>query len=283
MIFGLTYPARLIAQTPLLPVSAREAVLTEISTRGRTPVARINAAKLGLAIFLFSTPVRLWAQNPPQDGATPPAATSNRFNAAEEHAANPDRPALQQRNPRYQIQREDVITIAFPLSPEFDQTVTVQPDGYISLYSAPSLHIQGMTIPEVVEALKKAYSSTLHDPIIDVDLQDFQRPFFTVSGQVGKPGQYDLRHDTTVAEAIGIAGGFTPNAKTQIFLFHRVSTGWFEVKKLSMNDILDGKKANEDALLGPGDMIFVPEKFITKFRKYVPYYVGTSVSPPQFP
>jgi polysaccharide biosynthesis/export protein len=246
-------------------------------------VARINAAKLGLAIFLFSAPVSLWAQNPPQDRATAPAATSNRFNAAEEHAANPDRPALQQRNPRYQIQREDVITIAFPLSPEFDQTVTVQPDGYISLYSAPSLHIQGMTIPEVVEALKKAYSSTLHDPIIDVDLQDFQRPFFTVSGQVGKPGQYDLRHDTTVAEAIGIAGGFTPNAKTQIFLFHRVSTGWFEVKKLSMNDILDGKKANEDALLGPGDMIFVPEKFITKFRKYVPYYVGTSVSPPAFP
>jgi hypothetical protein len=31
---------------------------------------------------------------------------------------------------------------------------------------------------------------------------------------------------------------------------------------------------NEDAELQPGDMIFVPEKFITKFRKYVPYSVG---------
>jgi hypothetical protein len=29
----------------------------------------------------------------------------------------------------------------------------------------------------------------------------------------------------------------------------------------------------------PGDMIFVPEKFITKFRKYVPYYVGASIDP----
>ena len=32
------------------------------------------------------------------------------------------------------------------------------------------------------------------------------------------------------------------------------------------------------AQLAPGDMIFVPEKFITKFRKYVPYGVGTSIA-----
>lgn len=228
-------------------------------------MARINVSKLGLAIFLFAVPPIAFAQAP-QEGANPPAQSSARFNATDEHEANPDRPALQQRYPRYQIQCEDVLSISFPLSPEFDQTVTVQPDGYVSLYGAPSLHIKGMTVPEVVEALKKAYSSTLHDPIVDVDLQDFQRPFFTVSGQVGKPGQYDLRHDTTVAEAIGIAGGFSPTAKTQIFLFHRVSTGWFEVKKLSMNDILNGKKANEDALLGPGDMIFVPRNSSPSFE-----------------
>jgi hypothetical protein len=34
-----------------------------------------------------------------------------------------------------------------------------------------------------------------------VDLEDFQKPFFTVSGQAGKPGQHDLRTDTAVAEA----------------------------------------------------------------------------------
>jgi polysaccharide biosynthesis/export protein len=184
------------------------------------------------------------------------------------------RPALEQRYPRYKVQREDVLSLSFPLSPEFNQTITVQPDGYVSLYGGPNVHIQGMTVPEVAEAIKKAYAGTLHDPIVDIDLQDFQRPYFTVSGQVGKPGQYDLRHDTTVAEAIGIAGGFTPQAKTQVFLFHRVSSGWFEVKQLKLNDVLNGKKANEDSYLGPGDMIFVPEKFITKFRKYVPYGVG---------
>ena len=38
-----------------------------------------------------------------------------------------------------------------------------------------------------------------------------------------------------------------------------------------MKDILKGKNTNEDATLQPGDMIYVPEKFIANFRKYVPY------------
>jgi hypothetical protein len=28
---------------------------------------------------------------------------------------------------------------------------------------------------------------------------------------------------------------------------------------------------NEDAMIQPGDMVYVPEKFIANFRKYVPY------------
>jgi polysaccharide export outer membrane protein len=192
---------------------------------------------------------------------------------------NSNEPALQTRNPRYKIQRDDILSISFPLSPEFDQPkVMVQPDGYVDLQGAGSVHIQDMTLPEVVEVFKKAYSGILHEPIIDVDLIDFQRPFFLVQGQVQKPGEYDLRHDTTVSEAIATAGGFAATAKTQVFLYHRVSQDWVEVKKLSVKDILNGKNMNEDAELAPGDMIFVPEKFITKFRKYVPYGVGTSIA-----
>jgi hypothetical protein len=47
-----------------------------------------------------------------------------------------------------------------------------------------------------------------------------------------------------------------------------------EVKKLNVKDIMHGKNVNEDARLMPGDMIFVPEKVIATFRKYVPYGVG---------
>ncbi len=231
---------------------------------------------LSLAILLTAAPLTLWAQ---QNNTA--SALAGPVSASSSGAAHPsdDRPALQHRNPRYQVQRDDILNISFALSPELNQTVTIQPDGYVNLLNAGSLYVQGMTVPEVVEALKTAYAKTLHDPIIDVDLKDFQKPYFVAMGQVGKPGQYDLRYDMTVTEAIGVAGGFAPTAKTQVFLYHRVNNEWAEVKELNIKDILHGKNVNEDAHLMPGDMIFVPEKFITKFRKYVPYYIGASIDP----
>jgi polysaccharide export outer membrane protein len=228
---------------------------------------------VGLPILLVAFRVVAFGQETNQ---APVAAV------VQKHSSDSDQPALERRNPRYQLLRDDVMLISFPLSPELVQTVTVQPDGFISLQSAGSLYVLGLTVPEVVDALKKAYSSILHDPIITVDLIDFQRPFFIVSGQVNKPGQFDLRYDITVTEGVAVAGGFAPTAKTQVFLFHRVSSDWVEVKKLNLKDVLNGKNVNEDAHLAPGDMIFVPEKAITKFRKYVPYAIGTSLTSSAF-
>jgi polysaccharide biosynthesis/export protein len=235
------------------------------------------AKMVRLGILLSVAPISLWGQ---QHNSVAAAAATSAVSDPTEGNSHPgdDRPALQQRNPRYQVQRDDILMISFALSPELNQTVTIQPDGYINLQSVGSLYVQGMTVPEVVAALKKTYATTLHEPIIDVDLKDFQKPYFVAFGQVGKPGQYDLRYDMTVSEAIATAGGFAPTAKTQIFLYHRVNNEWAEVRELKMKDILHGKNVNEDAHVMPGDMIFVPEKFITKFRKYVPYSLGAGLS-----
>ena len=191
-----------------------------------------------------------------------------------------DRPQPAVRHPRYRVCRDDVISISFPLSPELNQKLTVQPDGYIALQTAGDLYVAGLTAPDLVEAIKKAYANILHDPIVNVDFLDFQKPFFSVSGQVGKPGQYDLRYDITVTQAIAVAGGFLPTAKTQVFLYRAVSANWAEVRELKLKDILNGKNITEDLHMRPGDMIFVPEKFIANFKKYVPYSIGLSMPYP---
>jgi polysaccharide export outer membrane protein len=236
----------------------------------RQSMIRLATFSLGMMVAAFG----LAAQS--VSNSSTGATTSSSSDAA---ADNPDRPALQHRNPRYQVMRDDVLSVSFPVAPELNQKIVVQPDGYVTLESLGSIYIQGMTVPEIVDTLKKAYSKILHDPIIDVALIDFQKPYFMVSGQVGKPGQYDLRHDTTVSEAIAVAGGFLPTAKTQVFVYHRISSGWLEVKKLSLKDLLNGKNVNEDIQMQPGDMVFVPEKFITNFKKYVPYNAGLYINP----
>jgi len=185
-----------------------------------------------------------------------------------------DHMAPAERNPRYKICREDVLSISFPLSPELNQKVTVQPDGFITLQIVGDIHVAGLTVAETVEAVKKAYAGTLQGPLVDIDLTDFQKPFFTVLGHVGKPGQYDLRYDMTVTQAIAVAGGFATTGKTQVFLYRPVSSTWAQVRQIKLNRILAGKDISEDVHLQPGDMIYVPEKAISKFKEYVPYSVG---------
>jgi polysaccharide export outer membrane protein len=225
---------------------------------------------LAVGFLLVLSAAAAFAQRP-ANGSSP----------VETHASSVDKPAsdkghpeLQQRFPRYEIQRQDVLLLTFPLTPEFNQTVTVQPDGYINLQNSGSLHAQGLTVPELASAIQQAYKGILHEPIVNVDLADFQKPFYTVIGQVAKPGQYELRADITVAEALAVAGGMIPTAKMQVFLFHRTSPQWFEVKRVNLQDFLHGKHVNEVPAIQPGDMIFVPEKFIVNFRKYVPYTVN---------
>jgi len=229
---------------------------------------------LGLSIVLFVNICLCNAAQQEQSGTA--GKPANLLSASADSDVHHPVPA--ERNPRYRICRDDVLSLSFSLSPELNQKVTVQPDGFISLQGAGDLYVQGLTVRELVEAVKKAYAGKLHDPIIDVDLVDFQKPFFTVFGEVGKPGQYNLRNDITVTQAIAVAGGFTPTAKTQVFLYRAVSANWAEVRELKLKDLLNGKNISEDVHVRAGDMIFVPEKFIANFKKYVPY--SFNITPP---
>jgi len=209
-----------------------------------------------------------------QTSSNPTTSVSSERSHVEQPSGAQYTPALQDRHPRYEVMPSDVLSISFPLSPELNQSVTVQPDGFISLASAGPVYIQGQTTTQIVETVAKAYEKILHNPIIAVDLKNFQTPQFTILGQVWKPGQYQLRYDTTLSQAIAVGGGFLPSAKKQVFLLHRVSADWVEVKKFNIKDIVEGKKISEDIHLQAGDMIFVPETFIAHFRRYLPYNVG---------
>jgi polysaccharide biosynthesis/export protein len=180
-------------------------------------------------------------------------------------------PVLQTPNPRYQIRIGDTVDISFKLTPEFNQSVMVQPDGYISLRDLPDLHVAGKTVPEVTELLQKRYSKTLRDPSITVTLKDFEKPYFVANGELLHPGKYDLTGDTTVLQAIGIAGGINEKSKhSQVLLFRRVSDQWVSVKTLDMKEMLNTADLSEDLTLRPGDMIYVPKNKISKIKPWIP-------------
>ena len=180
-------------------------------------------------------------------------------------------PTLQHRNHRYQLHSADVLELSFPFTPEFNQTVTVQPDGFITLRSIEDIHVEGLTLPELSNSLRTAYARILHDPIINIELKDFEKPYFIVGGEVGHPGKFDLRGETSVAQAVAIAGGLKDSAKhSQIVLFHRVPEGWIQVKKVNLKKMLKDANLEEDAYLQPSDFLYVPKNGISKFQRFIP-------------
>ena len=164
-----------------------------------------------------------------------------------------------------------MVEISFTVAPEFNQTLTVQPDGYIMLKDAGMVEVQGLNLEEFSLAVQKAYRGYLHDPQVAVSLKEFERSYFIVGGEVGKPGKYELRSDTTVAEAVQIAGGLTQQAKhSQVVLFRRVNDDLVESRLLNLKKMLRESGLKEDAHLRPGDMVFVPQNSISKIARFLP-------------
>jgi polysaccharide export outer membrane protein len=147
----------------------------------------------------------------------------------------------------------------------------VQPDGYITLRGAGDIQVAGQTVPELTETLRLAYGKILHDPLISVVLKDFEKPYFIADGQVGRPGKYELRGDTTLTQAIAMAGGFQDSAKhSQVLLFRRVNNDWVSAKIINVKEMEKEGNLHEDPYLHPGDMVFVPKNRLSKIKPFLP-------------
>jgi len=172
---------------------------------------------------------------------------------------------------RYRITQSDVLELHFPYVSEFDQTITVQPDGYVSLRGIGDLHVQGRSLPELKAMLTEAYAPILREPVINIVLKEFERPYFVVAGEVAHPGKFELRGATTVTQGLVLAGGHTGAAKhSQVILFRRFVGEWLEVKEINVKKMYASRDLSEDPLLRPGDTVFVPKSVLSRISPFIP-------------
>jgi polysaccharide biosynthesis/export protein len=203
------------------------------------------------------------ASNAPDTASTAKPASAN--------ASATTGSGFSERHPRYKIAAGDAFDVSFELNPEFNQTVTVQPDGFVTLRGVGDVQVQGQTVPELTETIRGAYGKILNDPMVSIVLKDFQKPYFIADGQIGKPGKYELRGETTLTEAIAIAGGFTDASKhSQVVLFRKASNGWYTGDVFNVKKMERSRDLHEDPELQPGDMLFVPKSNYGKIRLFLP-------------
>lgn len=205
--------------------------------------------------------------------------------AAQNSVASPGQSgssSFHDRYPRYTLRSGDSFDINFEFSPEFNQTLIVQPDGFVSLREIGDIHVSGLTLPEVQQLLKTKYAGILKRPEISVTPKDLDKSYFIATGEVTRPGKYELRGDITVTEALAIAGGFTQDrAKhSEVVLFRKEGDGLGQGKVFNIKQMLNDRNLSEDVYLRPGDLLYVPQNKWSKLRQVLPTPgVGMQVIP----
>ena len=170
--------------------------------------------------------------------------------------ALPTQPAQEELKPKeveYTLGVGDILSIVVYGRPELTKDVPVRKDGKIYLPLTGGIFVNGLTISEALEKVTNEIASFIRKPYVTLEVKEYASRLILVLGAVGKPGIIPLVRDTTLLDAVTIAGGVRGGSLMEIFLLRKgiISVydllAVFEKGDLSQNIILQNR-----------DVVFVP-------------------------
>lgn len=203
------------------------------------------------------------------------AATLFLFSCATPHPAivtEPPTPiASTQAIQEYVIQPGDQLDIKLFYNPELNETVSVRPDGVISLQLIDDLKAAGLTASELDEEITVRYSAELQKPTVTVIVRSFTGQRVYVGGEVNVQGLFDFTTGMTPLQAVLNAGGFKETANPTAALIIRKGPENRPVPiRVNLKENLYGA---DGGLLQPQDVVYVPKTFIAEANKFVNQYI----------
>lgn len=185
-------------------------------------------------------------------------------------AACQSKVSLASRDERYKLQPSDVLEVEYVYTPEYNQVVTVGPDGFVNLKLLGGVKVGDLTLDEATASITAKASVPLNKPELTLTLKEYVKPHFTVSGQIEHPGIYDMHGSVTMLQAIAMSGGLKEFAQQkQVLLVRKTNDEFAEVRVVDIKKLGTFEGAREDFNLKPGDMILVPKDKIGKVEPYI--------------
>jgi len=198
----------------------------------RTPAVAAMATLLGM---LLVGPVHA------QDAAKPPPPGREDVDAEE-----------------YRIGPEDVLQIFVWKNETLSRTVSVRPDGKISLPLLGDVQAAGSTSGELRDVLSKRFADFIAAPEVSVIVAEVKSIKVSVIGEVPKPGRYELKSRTTVLDILALAGGFGQFASRGRIVVLRPEGGKMKRIPFNYNKVVSTGGEQENFYLQPGDIVVVP-------------------------
>ena len=159
-------------------------------------------------------------------------------------------------DPGYRLGPEDQLRISVWDNKELTLDLVVRPDGKISIPLIQDVVAEGLTAAQLATNIQEGLSAFVVNPEVSVIVLQVNAPKFYVIGYVARPGTYPLRGDTSLLQALSLAGGLTQFASPRSIKLIRANRGRQDVRKINYYDVIDSGKGNY--ILKAGDTIVVP-------------------------
>jgi polysaccharide export outer membrane protein len=161
----------------------------------------------------------------------------------------------------YLIGAGDVLEVLVWREPDLSRTVTVRPDGKISLPLVDDVQASQGTLLELKKRLTEMLSGFVEQPSVYVMLQENRSKKIYMVGKINSPGEYPLEKNMTVLQAVARAGGFAEWAEKDDIIIVRKGPGGPGSQvhiKFDYDRVVSGKDVKQNIFLNPDDVIIVP-------------------------
>ncbi len=168
------------------------------------------------------------------------------------------------------LQLADRIHVSVYGEDDLRATARINARGRVNLPLVGEVAIGGMTLIEAQAAIENSYKDGrfLRNPQATVSVEEYAAREVSLQGAVKNPGRYALPAESTltIVELVTKAGGFTDIAKgTAVSVTRILPDGTKKIMVVDVESIIKGKKSaktEDNILLHPGDIVYVPESLI---------------------
>jgi polysaccharide biosynthesis/export protein len=157
----------------------------------------------------------------------------------------------------YGIGTQDVLTVVFWREKDLSADVVVRPDGKISLPLLNDVQAAGYTPEQLSGSLERAAAKFVTDPDATVIVREINSRKVFVIGEVAKTGAIRLVSDMNVLQLLAEVGGLLEHANRDDIVIVRQENGRDLRFKFSYDDVIKGRKLEQNILLKPGDTVVV--------------------------
>lgn len=160
----------------------------------------------------------------------------------------------------YVIGPGDILQITVWKNETLSRVAPVRPDGKISMPLLHDIQASGLTAMQLRDKISTALGEFMPNPEVTVSVSDVRSMRVSILGEVQKPGVLELRGETTILEAIAMAGGFKDFASpSKITIIRNDENGKSKRIRFNYNRaVSSGSTDEENLVLRSGDVVVVP-------------------------